>query len=99
MLTRRNYAWLGGTARANFFLFPSAMNVPPELRNRLSFVGEVDWFDDARSNNKIWKYVATAKYNITDAGNSSIQLQYTHGTDKDTMVFLNQLVLKLSYAY
>ena len=69
------------------------MDVPAELRNRLSFIGEVDWFSDEKSNSKIWKYVATAKYNITDAGNSSVQLQYTRGTDKDTMVFLNQLVL------
>jgi hypothetical protein len=98
-LQKREYAWLGGTVRASFFLFPTSMNVPPELRNRLSFIGEMDWFDDAKSNSTIWKYVATAKYNITDAGNSSLQLQYTRGTDKDTMVFLNQLMLKLSYAY
>lgn len=98
-LMKKDYAWLGGTIRANFFLFPSTMDVPPELRNRLSFIGEVDWYDDARTNSRIWKYVATAKYNITDAGNSSIQLQYTYGTNKDTMVFLNQMVVKLSYAY
>jgi hypothetical protein len=98
-LTKANYAWLGGTIRANFFLFPSTLEVPSALRNRVSFIGEADWFNDARSGSKIYKYVATAKYNISDSGNSSVQLQYTYGTDKDTLVFMNQVLVKLAYAY
>ena len=98
-LDKSRYAWLGGTIRASFFLFPSAMNVDPAFRNRISFIGEADWFDDARSGRQIHKYVATAKYNISDSGNSSIQLEYTRGTDKETLVYLNQVLVKLSYAY
>jgi hypothetical protein len=93
------YAWLGGTARASFFLFPFDMNVDPLLRNRLSFIGEGNWFTDAYTGRKIQKYVATAKYNISEQGNSSIQIEYSHGTDKETLVFLNQVLVKLAYAY
>jgi hypothetical protein len=98
-LDKVSYAWLGGTIRASFFLFPTAMDVDPVWRNRLSFIGEVSWFEDARSGQEVHKYVATAKYNISESGNSSIQLQYTRGTDKETLVFLNQVLVKLSYAY
>lgn len=98
-LDKSRYAWLGGTVRASFFLFPSAMNVDPALRNRISFIGEASWFDDLRTGHQIRKYVATAKYNISDSGNSSIQLEYTRGTDKETLVYLNQVLVKLTYAY
>jgi hypothetical protein len=98
-LDKTRYAWVGGTVRANFFLFPLTTDVDPALRNRLSFIGEFDWFDDLRSGNQIHKYVATAKYNISDEGNSSVQLEYTRGTDKETMVYLNQVLVKLTYAY
>jgi hypothetical protein len=98
-LEKKRYAWVGGTARASFFLFPSDMNVDPALRNRISFIGEASWFNDLRSGAQIHKYVATAKYNISEQGNSSVQLQYTRGTDKETLVYMNQILVKLSYAY
>jgi len=98
-LNKTRYRGVGGTARAMFFLFPSDMNVAPALRNRISFIGEASWFNDLRTGAQIHKYVATAKYNISEQGNSSIQLEYTKGTDKETLVYLDQILVKLTYAY
>jgi hypothetical protein len=61
-LDKANYAWLGGTIRASFFLFPSTMNVDPALPHRLSFIGEFDWYDEVRTGNQsinMWRLLNT----------------------------------------
>jgi hypothetical protein len=97
-LTKSDYAWIGGTARLNLFFFPYATNVPEFLRNRFSFVASVDAFHDMNSGQNITEYTAALAYKITTDGSSSISLEYDRGTDKDTLNFLNQYLIKLTYA-
>ena len=95
------YAWLGGTLRASFFLFPFDMNVNPLLRNRLSFIGEANWFTDANTGRNIHKYVATAKYNISEQGNlvdpGGVIAQY--GQVRRWWAWNQKILVKLAYAY
>jgi hypothetical protein len=98
-LDKGRYAWIGGTARASFFLFPNTTDVAPAFRNRISFIAEYNWYEDLQSRNTITKYKAIAKYNVSEAGNSSVQVEYTRGTDKDSLIYLNQVLLKLAYAF
>jgi hypothetical protein len=51
------------------------------------------------SSKRISKYTAALAYNITENGDASISLEYDHGTDKDTLAWLNQYVVKLNYKY
>jgi hypothetical protein len=98
-LTKTDYAWIGGTARLSLFFLPSALDVPEAIRNRFSFIASVDYFHDMHTGADIRKYVATLKYNLNVEGTSSLALEYTKGTNKDTMERLNQYVAKLVFAY
>jgi hypothetical protein len=93
------YSWVGGTAQFYGFFFPTNTIVPPFLQNRLNTV--ISWYAywDAESSKRISKYTASLAYNITENGDASVSLEYDHGTDKDTLAFLNQYLVKLNYKY
>jgi hypothetical protein len=97
-LAKSDYEWAGGTARLNLFFFPYSTTVPEFLRNRFSFFATVSAFHDVNSGQNILEYTAALAYKITTDGSSSISLEYDRGTDKDTLNFLNQYLLKLTYA-
>jgi hypothetical protein len=97
-LTKSDYAWTGGTARLNLFFFPYETNVPEFLRNRFSFVATVAAFHDVNSGQNIVEYTAALAYKITTDGSGSISLEYDRGTDRATLNFLNQYLVKLTYA-
>jgi len=97
-LTKSDYAWTGGTARLNLFFFPYATNVPEFLRNTFSFVATVAAFHDVNSGQNVVEYTAALAYKIAPDGSSSISLEYDRGTDKATLNFLNQYLIKLTYA-
>jgi hypothetical protein len=96
-----NYAWLGGTVQVYGFFFPTSVLVPDSLRNRLNLVLTYQGYWDANANStrSITRYAAELAYNITENGNASVSIGYEHGTNKETMTFLNQYVVKLNYKY
>ncbi len=98
-LTKANYAWLGGTSRLSLFLFPGGTG-PEWLQGRASFLQSVSWFHDADGHHpNISQSVSTLKYALTPEGSSSLALEYTSGTAKDTLEKSRQILLKLLYAY
>jgi hypothetical protein len=98
-LTDQSYSWVGGTARLTLVLFPFFEGVDPFIRNRLSFVF-TDWFyHDLRSGMDINKYSALLKYKLVPEGYSSLGFEYSHGTDKDTLIFADKYLVKLLVAY
>jgi hypothetical protein len=94
-----NYAWLGGTAQLYGFFFPTSLLVPDFLRNRLNLVVTYQGYWDAYSSASISRYAAELAYNITENGDASISIGYERGTNKDTMTWLNQYVVRLNYKY
>jgi len=98
-LARGDYAWLGGTLRWYAFLFPGAQFVPPELRDRVKFVGTFYYFRDVNSSKIVSRTTAELVYNIAPDGSTSVSLQYDKGTDKDTLTDIHQYVVKLNYKY
>lgn len=86
----------------------------PWLADRFSIVGSAQYFWDSRSSTEIRKYTAALQYKLgvckkdnTDktnpdcviSGSSSISFEYDWGTDKDTLVNVNQYLVKLNYSY
>jgi hypothetical protein len=75
------------------------MEISDYIRDRFSFIASVDWFRDLRSDTSIHKYTATAKYKLNAEGNSALGFEYSRGTDKNTLVFAHQYMVKLMYAH
>jgi hypothetical protein len=98
-LSKTSYAWVGGTARLNMYFFPLAEDVLPWLRNRFSFFARVDLFHDLHSGMDVNIYTVALKYMISENGSSGVELAYSEGTDKNTLVRAHQYSLKLTYAY
>jgi hypothetical protein len=98
-LTKTSYAWIGGTARLNMYLFPLATDVPEIVRNRFSLIASANYFTDLQSGMSVHMYSVTFAYKITPDGSSSIGFEYDYGTDKETLVKSNQYLITLSYAY
>jgi hypothetical protein len=94
-----HYAWVGGTVQVYGFFFPTTLVVPEFLRNRLNAVLTYQGYWDAYSSQSISRYSAELAYNITADGDASVSIGYERGTNKDTMTFLNQYVVKLNYKY
>ena len=92
-LHRGQSAWIGSTARLHLFLLPSVFN------HRLHADGTFKEYWDASSSVSIYEYIAALAYNLTDDGNASISIEYSRGTDKDTLNSLNQYVVKLNAKY
>ena len=97
-LANRDYAWGGVTAAIHFFLFPNA-DVPDFFRNRFVLNGTAKYFHDFRSNMDVHLYEAELQYKIAPDGSSAISFDYKKGTDKDTLVYFNQYMISLTYAY
>jgi hypothetical protein len=93
------YAWVGGTFQVYGFFFPTSTVVPEFLQNRLNAVFTLQGYHDAYSSTSISKYSAELAYNITASGDASISIGYERGTDKATLTWLNQYVLRLNYKY
>jgi hypothetical protein len=93
------YAWVGGTVQIYGFFFPTSLVVPDFLQNRLNTILTFQGYWDAYSSKSISKYSAALAYNITADGSASISVEYDHGTDKDTLMWLNQYLVKLNYKY
>lgn len=93
------YAWVGGTIQVYGFFFPTSLIVPEFLRNRLNATLTYQGYWDGYSSQSISRYAAELAYNITAAGDASISIGYERGTNKDTMTWLNQYVVRLNYKY
>jgi hypothetical protein len=93
------YAWVGGTVQIYGFFFPTSLVVPEFLQNRLNAVLTYQGYWDAYSSQSISRYSAELAYNITSNGDASISFGYERGTNKDTMTWLNQYVVRLNYKY
>jgi hypothetical protein len=94
-----HYAWLGGTVQVYGFFFPTNPLIPESLRNRLNAVFTYQGYWDAYSSQSISRYAAELAYNITENGDASVSIGYERGTNKDTMTWLNQYVVRLNYKY
>lgn len=94
-LSKTNYEWAGATARLTLNLFPSA-DVPDWLLNRFSFIATAKYFHDFNSGMDVNFYQATLKYRLNPY--SSIGLEYTNGTSKETLVYAQKYMIKLLYA-
>lgn len=93
------YAWVGGTVRVLGFFFPTNSVVPEFLQNRLNATLTFQAYQDQYSSRAISMYSGELAYNITADGNASVSVGYQRGTDKDTLTWLNQYVLRLNYKY
>ncbi|MDP3075893.1 hypothetical protein [Bradyrhizobium sp.] len=93
------YAWVGGTVQVYGFFFPTSLVVPEFLQNRLNAVFTYQGYWDAYSSQSISRYAAEVAYNITADGDASISIGYERGTNKETMTWLNQYVIRLNYKY
>ena len=91
--------WIGAQARLNVTLFPLATTVPSFLQNRLSFIGEYDYFQDLSQGRTAALLDATLKYNLDEKGTTALGLEYKNGTDKDTLTKQEQYLLKLLVSY
>ncbi len=63
-LVKGNYEWLGATTRLNVFLFPITTDVPPFLQDRISLIGTIQYYWDARSGIDVRNYTAQVKYKL-----------------------------------
>jgi hypothetical protein len=95
MISNTDYAWLGGSLMVKATLFPNSTN--SALANRINLSGTAQWFDDIDGRSILHDYVAEIAYNLNAAGSSSVSLQYSHGTDKATLVTADQLKLSLNF--
>jgi hypothetical protein len=105
----------GAVGRIVFDLFRStnAYNVPPELADRVTFFITGQYFYNFQTASGLPYFSAALSYKIytgpsgggadtsggDSSGGSAISLEYDRGYDKDTQVLLNQLLLKLTFAY
>jgi hypothetical protein len=96
-LTPGRHAWMGGTARANIYLFPIASEHawPSWLLNRVSLVGTAQFFRDTETGKNIQYYSAAFQYALSSSVN--ISFEYDRGTTKETLVDVNQYLFKLNY--
>ncbi|MCP1854525.1 MULTISPECIES: hypothetical protein [unclassified Bradyrhizobium] len=94
-LSKTNYEWAGATARLTFNFLPSA-DVPDWLLNRFSFIATAKYFHDFNSGMDVNFYQATLKYRLNPY--SSIGLEYTNGTTKESLVYAQKYMIKLLYA-
>lgn len=88
-----DYAWIGGTTRAYVYLLPEMLN------ERLVLTGTYRFFWDERSRRSISLMSAALAYDLTDDGSAAVSVEYTKGTDKDTLRELDQYVAKLSLKF
>ena len=88
-----DYAWIGATTRAYVYLLPEMLN------ERLVLTGTYRFFWDERSRRSISLLSAALAYGLTDDGSAAVSLEYTKGTDKDTLRELDQYVAKLSLKF
>jgi hypothetical protein len=67
-LMQRHYEWLGGTARAYLYLFPSrnnsAFSPPTWLQDRISLIGTSQYFWDPQISRNVRYYSAEVQYNL-----------------------------------
>jgi hypothetical protein len=96
-LTPGRHAWMGGTARANIYLFPIASEHvwPSWLLNRISLVGTAQFFRDVETGKNIRYYSAALQYQLSSSIN--VSFEYDRGTTKETLVDVNQYLIKLNY--
>lgn len=89
----RNYAWFGGSFGVSGWIMPDALN------DRLAFATRYDIFWDAYSRRSVDYFEANLSYALTPDKNASIALAYMNGTDKDTLVDVDQWNLGLTLKY
>ena len=100
-----SHEWVGGTARGTVNLFPARGPWPPWLSDRLSIIGTAQMFYDANTGQGIHYHTAAVKYKLSGSSQdpaapaSSISFEWDQGIDKNTMVYLNQYLVKLNYKY
>jgi hypothetical protein len=95
MKSDTEYAWLGGSLQFKASFFPNSPN--STLANRIYLTGTAQWFDSLSAQPGLQNYVAELGYNLDPAGTSSISLQYSHGTDKSTLVKADQYKAQLNF--
>lgn len=88
-----DYAWIGASTRAYVYLLPELLN------ERLVLTGTYRFFWDERSRRSISLLSAALAYGLTDDGSAAVSLEYTKGTDKDTLRELDQYIAKLSLKF
>jgi len=88
-----NYAWLGGSFGVSGWIMPDALN------DRLAFATRYDVFWDAYSRRSVDYFEANLSYALTPDRNAAIALAYMNGTDKDTLVDVDQWNLGLTLKY
>ena len=87
------YAWLGGSIGVNGWILPDALD------DRLTFTTRFDAFWDAYSKRSVDYFEANISWAITPDKNAAIALAYKNGTDKDTLVDIDQWDLGLTFKY
>jgi hypothetical protein len=96
-LIKGNHEWLGGTVRANVFLFPIASEHqwPSWLLNRISLITTAQYFKDAQTDKPIQYYSAALQYKLSS--DVSLSAEYDNGTMKETLVKAKQYLVKLNF--
>jgi hypothetical protein len=113
-LSQGRYAWLGGTSRLHLNFFPDRSKIEPfeeapfpALVKRVYAKATFQYFlnvDDRSATTTytprmVRLFTTELGYNLTRDGMASVSLQYTRGTDKDTLEKANKYVLGLNFKY
>jgi hypothetical protein len=56
-------------------------------------------YTDANSKRSVYRITPELAYKLSDDGSTTVSIQYDRGTDKDTLVSVNQYLAKLNYKY
>ena len=87
------YAWLGASFGVAGWILPDALD------DRLTFTTRFDAFWDAYSKQSTDYFEANLAWALTKDRNAAIELAYKNGTDKDTLVDIDQWNLGLTLKY
>lgn len=95
MLPNTQYAWMGGNLLLKTTLFPDSDNI--YIANRINLTMTAQGFDSVAARSNLYNLIAEIAYNLDPAGNSSVSFQYSHGTDKSTLLFSDQYKVQLNF--
>ena len=105
-LTVGNLFWIGSTTRLQINLFPDRSKIypldktiPSDLVNRFYLTGTYQYYTERYMRQTIHNGIVEVGYHLTPDGKSSISLQYSKGTDKDTLAYADKYVVGLNYKY
>jgi hypothetical protein len=88
-----DYLWWGGTAALRVFLLPEW------LGDRLTWITTYRYFAEDRSDEDVELFTTALAYNLTEAGTTSISIQYANGTKRDTLEEVDQYMVTLNAKY